>query len=64
MKKKRRKYGKVYITYQWSVRRDKYVFTVENRNGDTVHWTDFFESLYDGDLAAMEFVDRAGFNKR
>jgi hypothetical protein len=63
MKKKRRKYGKVYITYQWSVRRDKYVFTVEDRNGEA-YWTAFFDSLYDGDLAAMEFVDRAGFNKR
>jgi maltose-binding protein MalE len=64
MKKKRRRYGKVYITYQWSVRRDKYIFTVEDRTGDTVHWTGYFDSLFEGDKTAMEFVDQAGFNTR
>lgn len=64
MKKKRRRYGKVYITYQWSVRRDKYIFTVEDRTGGTIHWTGYFDSLFEGDKTAMEFVDKAGFNKR
>jgi hypothetical protein len=56
MKPKRRKYGKVYIVYQWSTRNDKYVFSVESRDGDS-QWVEFFDSIEDGDLAAMKFAD-------
>ena len=62
MKAQRRKYGKIYIVYAWVTRRDKYVFSVENREGD-VYWSAFFDSVPDGDEAAMEFADKMASNR-